>query len=156
MLIEPNKLTHISERDRLRFASHMRCGDSSQCWEWNLGLTGNGYGLFCFNNARHRAHRVSYFIFRGNIPEGLRVLHRCDNRKCCNPHHLFLGTHAENLADMTIKERGGMTKLTSESILEIRQRYKAGGVTQCQLAEQYGVHQATVWEAIHKSTWRHI
>lgn len=84
----------------------------SGCWEWQLGKDRVGYGrlkvqLGSRSEFRYTsAHRYAWELFRGPIPAGLNVLHRCDNRPCCNPAHLFLGTQKENIDDMHRKGRG--------------------------------------------------
>ena len=78
------------------------------CWEWTAGKNADGYGRI-WNGCTHlRAHRVAYEIFVGDIPEGLHVRHKCDNRVCVNPHHLEVGTNADNVRDMV--ERGRQAK----------------------------------------------
>ena len=78
----------------------------SGCWEWSKS-TRSGYGQVRWNGKLIFAHRLSYFIVNGEIPKGLFVCHKCDNPSCCNPDHLFLGTHIDNMMDMRTKGRGG-------------------------------------------------
>lgn len=76
-----------------------------ECWEWQASLDYFGYGNFYADGKNCRAHRYSWTIHKGNIPKGLLVCHKCDNPKCINPDHLFLGTHLDNAFDMVEKGR---------------------------------------------------
>jgi len=89
-----------------RFWSKVDCSNNADaCWPWKCSTFHNGYGQFKVQQRNLRAHRVAWEITRGGIPDGLFVLHYCDNPRCCNPNHLRLGTHRENMADMQRKGR---------------------------------------------------
>lgn len=116
--------------------------DPSQCWVWLGAGKGNGYG----HTSRGPAHRLAYEMLVGPIPEGTDVCHRCDNRACVNPDHLFVGTRAENMADMRAKGRGagGCRKhITESQVQEIRRRL-AIGASQADIARDMNVNRGTV------------
>lgn len=127
-----------------RFEKRLVTNEKSGCLEWSGGLNGSGYGMFYFGQERVFAHRFSWLMWRGDIPVGRFVLHKCDNRKCVNPAHLFIGSQKDNVSDMDTKRRRnascGAVKLTTESINAIRN----SALSQCQLARDYGVCQATI------------
>lgn len=116
--------------------------DKERCWPWLGAGKGNGYG----HTSRGPAHRVAYTLFVGPVPDGMDVCHKCDNRACVNPEHLFLGTRAENMADMKAKGRGagGCRKHIRESqVQEIRRRL-AAGIPQAEIARCMDVNRGTV------------
>lgn len=158
-----------------------------QCWVWTGGTLRHGYGSFHINcgpdGLPHSAsHRYSYVLAFGPIPEGLHVLHKCDNPPCVNPFHLFIGTQADNMRDMVAKQRAyvqrhkfygaenGMVrhpesvlrgernphaKLTDELVTAMRKRAKSGESIRW-LAAEHGLSISTARHAICASTWAHV
>lgn len=74
----------------------------SGCWDWTKSFR-NGYGVLSLSGKNHSAHRLSYQVFKGNIPEGMLICHSCDNKKCINPDHLFIGSYSDNTKDAVLK-----------------------------------------------------
>lgn len=109
VVVTPDKIRHPKRSPAAAWASFLARLDGygeSQCWEWTGATDPNGYGRLAWNDRLWLAHRVSYTQHVGPIPDGISVCHRCDNPPCCNPAHLFLGTHADNVRDMWAKGRG--------------------------------------------------
>jgi hypothetical protein len=125
--MKPNKIPVLNKATITRFKTKFKSGNEDDCWEYE-GCTSYGYGKFRIDTRMIQAHRISWTIKNGEIPEGLLVLHKCDNRICINPNHLFLGTNKDNMRDMHSKNRCINKKLSDEDILLIRaskdRRYK--------------------------------
>ena len=114
------------------------------CIEWQGTKNRGGYGKFYFRGKQDVAHRVSYELFVGPISKGKWVLHRCDNRKCVNVDHLFLGNCKDNILDMDTKgRRGTKSKLTYTDVENIK-KLLAERYSQQKIAEMFNVHQGTV------------
>lgn len=127
---------------------------SSGCHEWQSTMHRDGYGKFWYEGGTRMAHRISYFLNVGEIPKGMLILHKCDNRKCVNPRHLYVGDYSDNAQDMHNRGRAvGHRTLTKESVAEIRNKYANGGITQSEIAEEYGVKQAAISKIILGQTW---
>lgn len=130
---------------------------NSGCWLW-VGPDGqrDWYGTFTFAGRNMTAHRASYLLHHGSLPDGAWVLHKCDNPACVNPDHLFLGGPQENASDMARKNRCGATKLTPEMVLEVRERIKEPGATYRGLSKEYGVSDVTIRNAVVKRCHVHV
>lgn len=138
--------------------------DASGCWIW-LGYKQKfGYGQVRINGKLHKTHRYAYEQTYGPIPDGLVVLHKCDNPSCCNPEHLRLGTHADNVADRVSKgrtktghlygESNPDAKLTWEQVQSIRNEYIPYKVSTTYLAKKYGVTQGVIWNIVNGRKWK--
>lgn len=139
-----------------RFWSKIDCTPGLfECWNWTDHLS-NGYGQIRFRGTCYAAHRVSYELSYDIHPGRLLVCHTCDNKRCCNPQHLFLGTPLDNMLDMERKNRGnhprgerhGNYKLTDAQVSEMRRLYAVGNITQMQLARLFDVSQQYVWSIV--------
>lgn len=151
-----------------RFWSKVQCGDG--CWLWTKSVGRKGYGEFS-SGGKHGgsrlAHRVAWELTFGPIPDGLWVLHRCDNPPCVRPDHLFLGDVLANNRDMWSKgrarpssvlprgERHAHHKLTEAIVREARRRH-AGGETNAWLAHEFKVSTSTMLAALKRKTWQHV
>lgn len=138
---------------------------SDGCWEWQGCIMADGYGCFGANGMGHGrpvAHRVSWVFHFGDVPQGLLVCHHCDNRRCVRPDHLFLGTPKANMQDAVSKgrmargERAGAAKMTSNQVLQIRDKHSLMGISYAELSREYGIGETTVSRAANGLTWKHL
>ena len=149
-----------------RFWDHVRKGDLDECWEWTGARERAGYG---FLHASHRprrwwkAHRVSWEIHFGAIPQGACVLHRCDNPPCVNPRHLWLGSRRDNNRDRVRKGRGHKqhgeantnAKLSAADLPAIRRLHERG-MTQEKIAEVFSISQPQISRVLRGESWGHL
>lgn len=142
--------------DLKRFRKHVQIM-SNGCHEWQSTIKKDGYGQFWYKGKPCKAHKVAYELCKGEVPKGLLVLHKCDNRKCVNPDHLYVGTQKDNVRDMF--ERGrwvGNSKLNAEKVREIRLLWSQKNFSQTELAQKFGVKQPAIWKIISYRTWKHV
>ena len=149
----------VSDNDLIRARLYNKCRLSDTgCWLWT-GPTRAGYGVFYVGSKDRSAHRISYEAFIGPVPDGLHLLHSCDNPGCINPAHLRPGTVKENVADRESRRRRsvrgeqiGTSKLTYEDVVKIR----SSVVPIAALAKQHGVDYQTIWKIRKGISWKHV
>src|SRR3990167_298323 len=149
-----------------RFWSKVNKGTNNECWMWNGSKDREGYGsVYRWENRKRiyitKAHRYSWALTNGSIPDGLKVLHHCDNPSCVNPSHLFIGTQSDNMKEMYNKNRANNrgsanpnTHFSEAEIISMRGNYKRGDAAS--LAKKYNVHIDTIYNIIRKVQWTHI
>lgn len=145
-----------------RFLAYLGERPSEGCWEWQGYRDPNGYGRLNIDGKPMLAHRLSWELHCAPVPEGLSVLHKCDNPPCVNPYHLFIGTQLANIADMHRKGRArqgvsrgsehGCAKLSEDQVREIR----ASADKRINLASRYGVSRRQMADIQNGKSWRHI
>ena len=163
-----------------RLEAKRKINPETGCWEWKGCKLIDGYGGIKIRINKigfmKKVHRVAYETYVGPIPEGIFVLHHCDNPPCFNPEHLFLGTHQTNMDDMYSKGRGPVgeksgkhtkpescprgskhpnSKLTEKDVAEIRAKCVPRKYTRAMLAAEYGVRKCTIDDVLSRS-WRHV
>lgn len=150
-----------NEERFLRFV--IKHKDPDVCWSWSGSTNEMGYGQIRDSNLGRNiiASRMSYFLFVGEIPKNLCVLHKCDNPSCTNPSHLFLGTRTDNNNDKQNKgrtpkgEKHPGAKLCKKDVLCIRKLH-SNGARVSDLAVKFSVSRSTIGDVVHNRTWRHV
>lgn len=143
-----------------------RTDRSSGCWIWTGCVDGSGYGLISLNGKMVKTHRLSWVLSNGQIPEGLFVCHHCDNRKCINPDHLFIGTNKDNMQDKVRKgrkngggpamgEHNGSAKMNAKKVIKIRELHK-NGMSEKKISKQIGVGKSQVHRIIARQNWKQV
>ena len=147
------------------------------CWNWIHAKFTNGYGCIVWENRTYSTHRAAYIAWKGKIKKGLYVCHSCDNKGCCNPKHLWVGTVQDNMRDRNNKNRqafgdrngtrthpekrkyaedNSKSKVTADQVRNIRSRYRLGRSTTKELSEHYGLCVEQIRRIIRKEYWRNI
>lgn len=141
----------------MRFWSRVAVAGPDDCWDWQGGRV-DGYGIICIEGQNLKAHRISYEWARGPIPPTLSVCHSCDNRRCVNPAHLWLGTNADNVADKVAKGRGARFpgEDNPAAVLgadDVRAMRADTSSSHTDIARKYGVSRSTVSLIRRYRTW---
>ncbi len=144
-----------------RFWAKVEILGLDDCWYWQAGVDDCGYGTMRWinDNKMDKAHRIAWMLTNGAIPEGLEVCHTCDNPPCCNPRHLFLGTHVDNIRDMIAKgrlvtprgEQHGEAKFSDAQIAEMREAYKQGE-SPVSIEKRFGVSHSHIYAILHEKS----
>lgn len=152
-------------KDAIKIIARSKLADSG-CLEWTSAKKGKGYGSWFFRGKTVAVHRLVYRLWVSEITNNLFVLHKCDNRLCCNPNHLFLGTHMDNVRDAQSKNRlfkckgelNPFHKLTDKQVAKIRSRYKFRDRKRniYALARYYNVSPSTIHLIVRMRTWTHV
>jgi hypothetical protein len=147
----------IDERTITRFWS--KVDTSGECWEWHGAVSNHGYGQFKLAKRIVPAHRAAWLLTHGAISDGLFVCHQCDNRRCVNPSHLFLGTHSDNMRDAIAKGRVSRVQrrdgLAPDTVRSIRRLFDLGTPKKA-IARRFGIYPSTVRDILNGKTYRHV
>jgi len=164
----PKKEEYLKRLEKRLFKHSKRNGE---CLEWKGRCNPFGYGLIKLRSKDMQGigfstgtHRAAYLVWKGDIPENMCVLHKCDNKCCIEPSHLFLGSHQDNMDDMKAKSRQNkrpgekhhITKFSDKDVIEIRKLWDSGEFTQSYFCRIYNVSSACICNMINRKTWKHI
>ena len=156
--------TNEQKADRMRktFDKYV-IRNGEYCWKWKGCITPGGYSAINVYRKKEQAHRVSWMIYKGEIPDGMFVCHRCSNRECTNPEHLFIGTHQDNMKDMLNKGRKfiksgskyNFAKLNEKKIIKIMKMIHSR-YSDRQISEQFNVTRPTITNIRNRKAWKHV
>ena len=152
-------------KDAGYFWRRVQNGSPTECWEWKASRNPTGYGsyiVFIEGKREQRAHRVAFFYATGIAPAEKHVLHKCDNRACCNPDHLYLGTHQQNMDDRWARNKNSirgaahpLAKLTETDVVSIRHQYSQGrGLSD--LGREFNVSPQAIFAIVRRVTWKDV
>ena len=153
----------LSASDKERFFKYVE--KTEGCWNWTANKVGRGYGGFSLDSRKERAHRISWEMANEmSIPKNKMVLHTCDNSGCVNPEHLYIGTHQQNMDDMTARDRRNppkgeehhKAKLTEGAVLEMRSMWKSGSYTQREIGDAFNVTRRYTKEIVNNRAWKRM
>ena len=128
-----------------RFWNNVNISDKDSCWDWKAGRSGTGYGCCYCGSSERKAHRVSWIYTNGPIPKDKLVLHKCDNRLCVNPNHLYLGSRSDNQRD---RADSNSIKFTKDMIESMKRMYYEYGLKQKEIARIFKTDQSVISRAI--------
>lgn len=139
----------------------LKVNKTDGCWLWTGSAISAGYGHIGIwkRQTTVYAHRASWIMHNGPIPDGLHVLHDCpgkDNPLCIRPEHLWLGTHKDNMGDMAQKGMAAQAKMNPDQILQIRYMREQNGMTHKALGLLFGLDRSVISDIVHRRTWKHV
>lgn len=159
------EVPEANEKTKRKIKKFTYINTRTGCWEWQKYKNELGYGYTSYRGKQLKAHRVSWIVFRGEIPSGVCVLHKCDNPKCVNPDHLYLGSMKDNVRDMMERGRNGYgvmdgmkqhnAKFTNEDVLWIRAQ-ECTWENCKEFALKFGASPHTIWNIFRRKTWKHL
>lgn len=144
-----------------RFIKYVSMNNTTGCWDWTGNICFYGYGRINYKMKSYRANRAAFILFKQTDPGKLLVCHKCDNTKCVNPDHLFLGTQKDNMKDCKAKKRtayghkNGSSKLKENDVLIIKDLAKKN-LTHLEISKRFGVSRANIGLILNNKRWKHL